>query len=70
MLKALLAAFRHTGVRIMPTGGIDASTIGDWLAIPEVVACGGSWICEAKLIDAGDWVEIGRRTREALSALR
>lgn len=70
LLKALLAAFRHTGVRIMPTGGIGADNIKEWLAIPEVVACGGSWICEAKLIDAGDWVEIGRRTREALSALR
>lgn len=70
MLNALLAAFRHTGVRIMPTGGIGAGNIKDWLAIPEVVACGGSWICEAKLIDAEDWAEIGRRTREALSALR
>lgn len=69
MLKSLLAAFRHTGVRIMPTGGINAGNIGSWLEIPEVAACGGSWICEAALIQAGDWEEIGRRTREALKAL-
>ena len=38
--------------------------------IPEVAACGGSWICESPLIEAGDWEEIGRRTREALKALK
>lgn len=69
MLKSLLGAFRHTGVRIMPTGGIHAGNIGAWLEIPEVAACGGSWICEPALIEAGDWEEIGRRTREALGAL-
>lgn len=70
MLKSLLAAFRHTGVRIMPTGGINAGNIGSWLEIPEVAACGGSWICDSPLIEAGDWEEIGRRTREALKALK
>ncbi len=70
MVKALLGAFRHTGVRIMPTGGINASNIADWLAVPEVVACGGSWICEASLIASENWEEIGKRTREALAAVR
>ena len=54
----------------MPTGGINAGNIGSWLEIPEVSACGGSWICEAPLIEAGDWEEIGRRTREALKGLK
>ncbi len=70
MLNAILAAVRHTGIRIMPTGGINADNISKWLAIPEVVACGGSWICEATLIDSENWEEIGRRTREALAAIR
>ena len=69
MLKSLLGAFRHTGVRIMPTGGIHAGNIGSWLEIPEVAACGGSWICEPSLIQSSEWEEIGRRTREALRAL-
>ena len=69
MLKSLLGAFRHTGVRIMPTGGIHAGYIGSWLEIPEVAACGGSWICEPSLIQSSEWEEIGRRTREALRAL-
>lgn len=70
MLQSLLAAFRHTGVRIMPTGGVNAGNIASWLEIPEVAACGGSWMCESSLIQAGDWEEIGRRTREALKALK
>ncbi len=69
MLKSLLGAFRHTGVRLMPTGGINAANVADWLAIPEVVACGGSWMCESSLIKAENWAEIGRRTAEALASL-
>ena len=37
--------------------------------IPEVAACGGSWICEPSLIQSSEWEEIGRRTWEALRAL-
>lgn len=70
LLKALLGAFRHTGVRVMPTGGINADNIGSWLQIPEVAACGGSWVCEPKLIRSGDWREISRRTSEAVQSLR
>lgn len=69
MLNSLLAAFRHTGVRIMPTGGINAGNIGLWLEIPEVVACGGSWMCETSLIQQNNWQEVGTRTRQALAAL-
>ncbi len=69
MLKSLMGAFRHTGIRIMPTGGVNAANMGAWLSIPEVVACGGSWMCESALIQAGNWAEIGRRTAQALSNL-
>ncbi len=69
MLKSLMGAFRHTGIRIMPTGGVNAANMDAWLSIPEVVACGGSWMCEPALIQAENWVEIGRRTAEAISNL-
>lgn len=52
MLKSLLAAFRHTGVRIMPTAALTRATSAPGLEIPEVAACGGSWICESPLIEA------------------
>ena len=67
MIKALLGAFRHTGIRFMPTGGIDAQSVSDYLAIPEVVAAGGSWMVEGSLIQEKNWTEITRRATEALS---
>ncbi len=69
MLKSLMGAFRHTGIRIMPTGGVNAVNMRSWLSIPEVVACGGSWMCEASLIKAENWEEIGRRTAQAIAEL-
>lgn len=67
MLKAILAAFRHKGVKIIATGGIDADNIADWLAIPDVIACGASWICPEELIAAEAWDEITLRMQETLA---
>lgn len=44
LLKSILAALGHTGVCVMPTGGISESTMSDWLAIKGVVCVGGSWM--------------------------
>ncbi len=65
-LNSVLSAFRHTNIRIIATGGIDAASIKEWLSIPNVIAVGASWICPEALIDAGDWDEITRRTIETL----
>lgn len=65
MLKALASVFR--GVRFMPTGGVSASNLAEYLALPQVVACGGSWLTPASVIAAGDYGEITRladRARE------
>lgn len=70
MLKAMLAAYGHTGVRFMPTGGVDQASLPAWLALPQVLAVGGSWMVEKRLIEAGDWSEVARRTREALAVIR
>ncbi|GLO62671.1 ketohydroxyglutarate aldolase [Vibrio sp. MACH09] len=63
MVKSLLAPY--TDIQIMPTGGINANNINDYLAIPRVIACGGTWMVDKKLINEGNWDEIGRLTREA-----
>lgn len=63
-VKALSAPF--PGLRVMPTGGICAATVGDYLALPSVIAVGGSWMVERSLIEAEDWGEITRRTIEAV----
>jgi len=44
MLKALIAPYRHLGVRFMPTGGVKPANVESYLAIPEVAAVGGTWL--------------------------
>ena len=70
MLKALSGPYAHTGVQFMPTGGIDESTMGQYLKLPVVAAVGGSWMVDPKRIAAGDWAGITALTRHAVAAVR
>lgn len=67
MLKALEGPYGHTGVRFIPTGGINAANMRSYLERPSVVAVGGSWMVEKKLIVARDWRRIEELTRAALA---
>lgn len=67
-LKALGGAFGHTGVRFVPTGGIDGKNLHDYLALPIVAAVGGSWMVEKSLIAAKNWKQIEALAREAVAA--
>ena len=69
MLKALSAPYAHTGVKFIPTGGINPLNLRDYLLLPVVTAVGGSWMVDKKLIAVGDWEAIAERTKEALNAL-
>ncbi|HKX57557.1 MAG TPA: bifunctional 4-hydroxy-2-oxoglutarate aldolase/2-dehydro-3-deoxy-phosphogluconate aldolase, partial [Xanthomonadales bacterium] len=53
MIKALASVFRS--MKFMPTGGISADNLAEYLAVPQVVACGGSWLTPAAAIRAGDY---------------
>ena len=64
-VKALSAPF--PGLRFVPTGGVGAANLLDYLALPAVLAAGGSWMVDAALVRAGDTAEITRRTREAVA---
>ena len=68
MLHALSAPFPM--VRFIPTGGIDASNITDYLRHPAVVAVGGSWMATPQLIDEGKFDEITTRTADAVARAR
>ena len=70
MIKNLLGAFRFTGVRFMPTGGVNLSNIADYLAVPEIVCCGGTWIVPKDALAAGDWVAIERLAADAAALVR
>ena len=53
-------------MRFMPTGGISASNLADYLAVPAVLACGGSWLTPGDSIAAGDFGTITKLAEEAL----
>ncbi len=67
MLKALAGPFPD--IVFCPTGGITAETAPQFLALPNVKVCGGSWLMPADAMRAGDWARITRLATEA-SALR
>jgi len=67
MLKALAGPFHD--VRFCPTGGITAETAPQFLALPHVPVCGGSWLTPADAVEAGDWARITELAR-ATSRLR
>lgn len=68
MIKALLGPYAQ--LKIMPTGGIGLQNIQDYLAIQNVVACGGSWFVEKTLINAKNWSEINRLTQEVVTLIK
>ena len=70
MIKNLLGAFRFTGVKFMPTGGVNLSNVGEYLAVPEIVCCGGTWIVPKDALARGDWAAIARLAAEAAAAVR
>ena len=55
-LRALAGPFPD--VRFCPTGGIGEANAASWLAEPNVVAVGGSWLCPAADIRSGNWAGI------------
>lgn len=65
-LRALAGPFPQA--RFCPTGGIGPSNAATWLAEPNVVAVGGSWLCPPAEIAAGNWDKITALAREAMQA--
>ena len=63
MLKALYAPYQE--VQFIPTGGIKAHNLAEYLVLPNVVACGGSWMATGSMISQGKFDEIARLSREA-----
>ena len=64
MLKAISGPYG--GLKFIPTGGINAKNIIEYLAFTKVLACGGSWMVKDELINVGDFDTIQKLTREAV----
>lgn len=70
MIKNLLGAFRFTGVKFMPTGGVKPTNVEEYLAVPEIVCCGGTWIVPKAALAAGDYAAIEQLATEAAALVK
>ena len=70
MIKNLLGAFRFTGVKFMPTGGVNLSNVADYLAVSEIVCCGGTWIVPKDALAADDWTAIEKLAADAAALVK
>ncbi|MCI9297388.1 MAG: bifunctional 4-hydroxy-2-oxoglutarate aldolase/2-dehydro-3-deoxy-phosphogluconate aldolase [Lachnospiraceae bacterium] len=64
-IKALSAPY--VGLKFMPTGGISAKNLKEYLACKPIVACGGSWMVKKDMIEAGEFDKICELTKEAVA---
>ncbi len=64
-IKALAAPY--TMVRFMPTGGVSAKNLKDYLSCDKIIACGGSWMVKGDMIKAGEFDKICEMTKEAVA---
>lgn len=67
MVKAMSAPYGN--VRFMPTGGITADNLKDYLDFQKVIACGGSWMVKKELVTTGQFDKIEQLTREAVTRM-
>lgn len=67
-IRAVSAPYR--GVRFVPTGGVTAANLAEYLAVPSVAACGGTWIAPAEAIREHRWEAIRASAAEAVEITR
>jgi 2-dehydro-3-deoxyphosphogluconate aldolase/(4S)-4-hydroxy-2-oxoglutarate aldolase len=65
MLRSLGGPFPQ--VRFCPTGGLNPDNFRDYLALPNVICCGGSWMVASQLVDNGNWTEIEALAGQAMA---
>lgn len=68
MIKAMAAPY--VNMKFMPTGGINASNVREYLAYDRIVACGGSWMVSGKLVKAGEFDKITELVKEAVQIVK
>ncbi len=67
-IKAVAATYPN--LKFMPTGGINASNVREYLAYDRSLCCGGSWMVKGSLIDAGEFDKIREMTAEAAAIVK
>jgi 2-dehydro-3-deoxyphosphogluconate aldolase / (4S)-4-hydroxy-2-oxoglutarate aldolase len=67
-LKAVAGPFRD--VRFVPTGGVSPANLAEYLKLPSVAACGGTWLAKAEMLAAGQYAEVEKLAAEAVAIVR
>ena len=67
MIKAMSAPYGN--LKFMPTGGVNESNLNDYLSFKKIIACGGSWMVKADLIENGDFDQITALCRSAVNKM-
>jgi 2-dehydro-3-deoxyphosphogluconate aldolase/(4S)-4-hydroxy-2-oxoglutarate aldolase len=70
MLKAVSAPYGHLGVKFVPTGGVSLKNLGDYLALSQVIAVGGTWVAAKETISARKWGEIQKNAADVVQAVK
>ena len=66
MLANFIGPYKHMGIRVMPTGGVNPGNLGDYLSVPQIACAGGTWVGKPADINAGEWDKIAGIVREAV----
>lgn len=67
MIKAMSAPYNQ--IKFMPTGGINAANLNDYLSFNKIVACGGSWMVKKDLIENKEFDKIKQLVKEAVKLM-
>jgi 2-dehydro-3-deoxyphosphogluconate aldolase/(4S)-4-hydroxy-2-oxoglutarate aldolase len=69
-LNTIAAPYLHLGIKFVPLGGINPTSMASYLADPNVAAIGGSWLAPRDLIKAGSWGKITELARQAIANIK
>ncbi|HIX72494.1 MAG TPA: bifunctional 4-hydroxy-2-oxoglutarate aldolase/2-dehydro-3-deoxy-phosphogluconate aldolase [Candidatus Anaerobutyricum stercoripullorum] len=67
-IKAIAAPY--TGLKFMPTGGINPKNVRSYLAYDKILACGGSWMVKGDLVQAGEFDKVRELVKEAVEIVK
>ena len=67
-LKALAGPYKT--LKWMPTGGVNAKNLADYLAFDQIVACGGTWMVKKDLIQSGQFDAVRQMTADAVALVK
>ena len=67
MIEALSAPYKHTGVRFVPTGGVNTANLEAYLKLDTVAAVGGTWLAKKEDLASGRWDDIRNRCQAAVA---